>query len=162
MKTLEGRCISQKQLTIIGTIQGRGMGALQQADLRRGLLTWYYSLRRRARSGGGRAAHPALRCCRLLGLVTFTVQDFTSSHRTSNANQVGMSTGIEPTSSAFQADVVTTAPQHPIDDNTKIAPSHSTMDSHSGSKVEGGFEVKLAYSSVSTTLLCVWVDQGKA
>ena len=79
LKTLEGRCISQKQLTIIGTIQGRGMGALQQADLRRRLLTWYCPLRRRGPFwwGGGRAAHPALRCCRLLGPVTFTVPDFT-------------------------------------------------------------------------------------
>ena len=70
--------------------------------------------------------------------------------------------GIEPTSPAFQADMLTTAPQRPGDDSTKIAPSHSTIDSHSGNVVEGGFEVKLAYSSVSTTLLCVWVDKGKA
>ena len=68
---------------------------------------------------------------------------------------------IEPTSPAFQADMLTTAPQHPSDDSTEIAPSHSTMDSHSGSEVEGGFEVKLAYSSDSTTLSCMWVDQGR-
>ena len=85
-----------------------------------------------------------------------------SSHRTSMANKVGMPTGIEPTSPAFQADMLTTAPQCPSDGSTKIAPSHSTMDSHSGNEVEGGFEVKLAYSSVRTTLLCVCVDQGKA
>ena len=70
--------------------------------------------------------------------------------------------GIEPTSTSFQADVLTTTPQHPNDDSNKITPSHSTMDSHSGSEVEGGFEMKLAYSSVSTTLLCVWVNQGMA
>ena len=73
-----------------------------------------------------------------------------------------MPTGIEPVSPAFQADMLTTVTQCTSDDSTKIALSHSTMDRHSGREVEGGFEVKLAYSSVSTTLLCVWVDQGKA
>ena len=72
-----------------------------------------------------------------------------------------LQTGIEPASPAFQAYMLTTAPQRPSDDHTKLAPSHSTMDSHSGSEVEGVFEVKLAFSSVSTTLWCVWVDQGK-
>ena len=85
-----------------------------------------------------------------------------SSHWTQMANKVGTKTGIEPASPAFQTDMLTTAPQHPSDDNTKIAPFHSTMDIHSGSEVEGGFEVKMAYCLVSTTLLCVWVDQSKA
>ena len=56
------------------------------------------------------------------------------------ANKVGALTGIEPVSPAFQADMLTTAPQHPSGNSTEIAPSHSTMDSHSGS-VEGRFEV---------------------
>ena len=52
--------------------------------------------------------------------------------------------GIEPMSPVFQADMLTMAPQHPSDDSTEIEPSHYTMDSHSGSEVEG-FYVKLAY-----------------
>ena len=51
-----------------------------------------------------------------------------SSHRTLMANKVGALMGIEPVSQTFQADMLTTAPQHPSDDSTKVAHSHSTMD----------------------------------
>ena len=55
-----------------------------------------------------------------------------SSHRTLMANKVGMLTGIEHVYPAFQVDVLTTTLQCPTDDSTKIALSHSTIDSHSG------------------------------
>ena len=61
---------------------------------------------------------------------------------------------IEPASLAFQADVLTTAPQHPSGNSTTIAPSHSTMDSHSGS-VEGRFEVTVIELSKHYTFVCV-------
>ena len=52
-----------------------------------------------------------------------------SSHRTLMANKVGTPTGIKPTSPAFQADMLMTAPQLPSDDSTKIAPSLLTPNS---------------------------------
>ena len=77
-----------------------------------------------------------------------------SSYRTLMANKVGAPTGIERVSPAFQADVLTTAPQRPSVNSTKIAPSHSTMDSHSGS-VEGKFEVTGIELSKHCTFMCV-------
>ena len=41
-------------------------------------------------------------------------------------------TGIEPTSPALWADMLTTTLQCPSDGSTEIELSHSTMDSHSG------------------------------
>ena len=73
LKALERRCISRKQLTIRRTIQGRGMGALEQADLRLGLLTWYCVSAVGPGLVRGRPAHSG----RLLGPVTFIVQGFT-------------------------------------------------------------------------------------
>ena len=70
------------------------------------------------------------------------------------ANKVGTPTGIEPASPAFQADMLTTAPQRPSGNSTEIAPSHSTMDSHSGS-VEGRFEVTGIELSKHYTFVCV-------
>ena len=77
-----------------------------------------------------------------------------SSHRTLMANKVGAPTGIEPASPSFHADVLTTAPQHPSGNITEIAPSHSTMDSHSGS-VEDRFEVTGIELSKHYTFVCV-------
>ena len=53
------------------------MGALEQADLRPGLLTWYCLPAVGPDLVRGRPAHSALRGGRLLGPVTFTVQGFT-------------------------------------------------------------------------------------
>ena len=55
-----------------------------------------------------------------------------SSHRTSMENKVGVMMGIEPTSPAFQADMLTTTLQCPSDDSTEIALSNSTTNSNSG------------------------------
>ena len=62
--------------------------------------------------------------------------------------------GIGPASPAFQTDVLTTAQERPSGNSTKIAPSHSTMDSHSGS-VEGRFEVTVIELSKHYTFMCV-------
>ena len=70
------------------------------------------------------------------------------------ANKVDALTWIEPASPAFQGDMLTTAPQHPSGNSTEIAPSHSTIYSHSGS-VEGRFEVIGIELSKHYTFVCV-------
>ena len=70
------------------------------------------------------------------------------------ANQGDMPTGIEPMSPAFQADVLTTAPQHPSDNSTKfyslILPWTVTQE-----VLKRGFEVTSIELSQHNTFVCV-------